>query len=183
MVPPPPVLPTAGSRRLLRRAEALLLKGDDQGGLALLDRYLEAATRHACGPGCAACCDHWVDDVSPREVGLLQTWIRQHLPHEVGVFQRRCAEDTAVWESLGPDAHAAFHALKRPCPLLGSDLRCRAWPARPLTCRTFFREPQGPGPRCDGATGTFLVHPGHTVLVLLGQTPGGLRDQLARALA
>ncbi len=152
----------------------------------------------SCGPGCAACCMHWVEDVNSFEAEVLADNIRREHPDLIAGIVERCRADAAAIEEL--DQHvmhamgrseaerkaagvafdhadlllASFYRLHRPCPLLAADKRCLAYELRPITCRIYVSF--SPPAHCDADYAD--EHDIPTVLLDLEENANELLDSL-----
>lgn len=112
---------------------ALLGDGDVSGAVDVLaSRTLELDVgAAACGAGCAHCCHTRVTATGPEILVLadfLRTLDDPGIPAEVAAAR-------AATSGFDDTQRAA---LRRPCPILGADGRCRAYAVRPLACRLYF---------------------------------------------
>lgn len=102
-----------------------------------------------CKAGCTACC-YGPFDITPADAELLREGLAELEPADRADIRARGAKMLDQIHVLAPDWKAPWnvndlseeafdaicHALKEePCPILGSDGRCRAYAHRPLVCR------------------------------------------------
>jgi len=162
--------------------------------IALFEQYqrelLESEHRvPSCGPGCTACCGHWVEDVNSFEVEMIAERLRRRHPECVAAIVAACRRDMAAMEGLDRDMGAAgggepldrvdrllnaFYALRRPCPLLTGERLCLVYDVRPLTCRVYYSF--SPPSRCDPGCADEGDVP--TCLVDLEESASALLDEL-----
>jgi hypothetical protein len=91
-----------------------------------------SGAKPACSAGCAYCCSFRVE-VRPDELFSLAAWIRIHFsPEETRSVIAKSQEYRRRVAELDPLAHARTNL---PCPLLGENGCCRAYEARPESCR------------------------------------------------
>lgn len=168
--------------------------------LHMVDRYQQeiAAFSHvqpACAAGCAACCNHWVEDVNSFEAEIIADHIRRCFPERVSRIVRQCRDDEKRLErldeivqesmaALGPRSRRAsadpvdtllaqFYRLGIPCPLLDNS-KCLAYRVRPLTCRMYVNFSDSS--RC--APGSIDAGDVPTYLFDLEEKADGIIDQL-----
>jgi Fe-S-cluster containining protein len=132
--------------------------------LTLFHRFQESVMnahgkRPSCTPGCACCCNHWVEDVYSFEASIIADHITRFLPSRIDAIIACCKADEKrlvvldeiIEKKLSryPEKDledidrtdvllAGFYQLERPCPLLRTDGRCGIYEVRPLTCRIYF---------------------------------------------
>jgi Fe-S-cluster containining protein len=100
---------------------------------AAYDRFLSAVARAhpvSCGAACTACCHDNPRGVTGVELRRLRDVIAGWPDRDavVAQFRRYAAAGTPPEQ---------WRRLRRPCPLLDTAGRCRAYEARPIACRAF----------------------------------------------
>jgi Fe-S-cluster containining protein len=135
-------------------ANILKLFGDYQQEVLKANSYTVT-----CKEGCGVCCCHWAEDVYSFEARTIVDFLKKnHLPRLKTIVSRlqrdvawlnkihhavRTAKGLESGGACSADidpydiALSSFYQLRRPCPLLGSDMACTVYPIRPLTCRIY----------------------------------------------
>lgn len=93
---------------------------------AFLASAAAAGAPIACPPGCGACCEPFVPDITSAEATYAAAWLIEHRPET--------ADEVASWR--GDDRPSA-----PPCPFYRKDkpeAHCSIYPARFLVCRLFY---------------------------------------------
>lgn len=113
-----------------------------------------------CKPGCAHCCNHWVEDVNSFETILIGDFIKKNYPEKIELFIKIFEDDDKhlqlvnsimeqklAAEKDSEELHhldqtdlllASYYQLKRPCALLDENGGCSVYSVRPVTCRIYF---------------------------------------------
>lgn len=125
----------SAARAFVRRPDGALALRLVRDAGTLLDRRAAAspgASRRACGPGCAHCCNIPVSLTAPEAL-LIHTHVQQHWPEDRR--QALLAAITAGDAAAAREDDEALFLAGRPCVFLDPAGRCSIYDVRPLACR------------------------------------------------